>query len=1297
MVSIREDIKGRILLTGLHQVTVHSAEDLLRALNFGSTIRQTDATAINAKSSRSHAVFSVNLVQRRNQSQPLSAKEKRLSVPLEPTSAPENWVTIDSKLHFVDLAGSERLKNTGASGERAREGISINAGLQSLGKVISQLSSRAPGSHVSYRDSKLTRLLQDSLGGNAITYMIACVTPAEFHLGETLNTVEYAKRARGIQSRPRIQQTSDESDKQALIDRLRAEVAFLRDQIRNSQDGGREGDAPQERLERQNEREIELQNHLLDSQESYSALSQRHAKLISEIARTRDDASLETPTTNGTMGESAVERLKRSNSFAEAVEQVVLEYEKTIVSLEASLSKTRSTLSTTESNLLERESRCVYVETINQQLHSRLQKALDREASTETYLSDLEAKLDSQNSGDDQNAAVLVELRKELARIREIESGNEEYIATLEERLAEREQDLELLQREVSRLEHVVERQRSLGKLDTLLNDLDSARSINKPIENGYHKEALSQAKDGVPKDHEAFRQSLKLAIETPIPESDEEEEGENPPLMTPKSNRIVSIQHDVQTPPQSPAQFKTVADKLGNVSQELSDLRVEHESTVNDYEILAAKFDEALRQIAALQDARHQRGNSPLSPATSASDTARPTSFLEHARVHNLKDVGQPASRSLSLELSSAGVSPTTMGPRASGHSLYEQPPSMRESTIGDDESLNHSFQDTDFSDSPPRPRRDQDVTILHEKYIHLQQQHLDTLDLVEELKAEVQKARLSVPSSPSAIIRRKSNQTVMAIDRAHRSLASLGNIAAENFEDKPDTMQHFEVNLNTAMHELHQRSERVQVLENELATVKKEMESKMTIISGLTRERSSLSSASPMDISVVSSMRDQILQSQNEIMQLHESHAAREQELTREIELLQESLSTQARSMPGGFADGETYISSKELDERTSKLHEEVLEWQSRHQSVLGSLEETERKHVTIAGQLEAQLKSMEEAHLQAQKEAETQTRSLAAMTSSYEQQSQQHAIELESLNANIENHKATIDTQSKTIANLKELYVAANEQVEESRRFREATRDQFDSHRQQVTLLEEQIAQHQSAVEFHKHGLRSLHGSHSKELDNMRSTILHQAEADSKAQIAELSTRHQEQLAKVREEADINLRQTSHELQNQILDLEASMAASRSKEANLAGGVKLEDLQATFAASESAKAAAEAALLRSQAALDELDKTKAALTRSQAAFNELDKAKTELARQLQDSREKEERAARLVQELEGQLNNSYEDTRVTSGRLSQIQSAKDKELMEARAATSKAREEIEMLQRRLETLEVHCFPPV
>lgn len=109
-VSIREDTKGRILLTGLHQITIDSIEDLLGALNFGSSIRQTDATAINAKSSRSHAVFSLNLVQRKNKLETVTGREKRLSMPLEALTGNDNLITVDSKLHFVDLAGSERLK-----------------------------------------------------------------------------------------------------------------------------------------------------------------------------------------------------------------------------------------------------------------------------------------------------------------------------------------------------------------------------------------------------------------------------------------------------------------------------------------------------------------------------------------------------------------------------------------------------------------------------------------------------------------------------------------------------------------------------------------------------------------------------------------------------------------------------------------------------------------------------------------------------------------------------------------------------------------------------------------------------------------------------------------------------------------------------------------------------------------------------------------------------------------------------------------------------------------------------------
>ncbi|XP_024461603.1 kinesin-like protein KIN-4A isoform X2 [Populus trichocarpa] len=110
-----------------------------------------------------------------------------------------------AKLHLVDLAGSERAKRTGTDGLRLKEGIHINKGLLALGNVISALGDekkRKEGMHVPYRDSKLTRLLQDSLGGNSKTVMIACISPADINAEETLNTLKYANRARNIQNKP---------------------------------------------------------------------------------------------------------------------------------------------------------------------------------------------------------------------------------------------------------------------------------------------------------------------------------------------------------------------------------------------------------------------------------------------------------------------------------------------------------------------------------------------------------------------------------------------------------------------------------------------------------------------------------------------------------------------------------------------------------------------------------------------------------------------------------------------------------------------------------------------------------------------------------------------------------------------------------------------------------------------------------------------------------------------------------------------------------------------------------------
>ena len=145
---------------------------------------------------------------------------------------------IKSKFHLVDLAGSERQSKTKAEGLRLKEGININLGLLALGNVISALgedtaSNKAPR-HVPYRESKLTRLLQDSLGGNSLTLLIACVSPADSNMEETLNTLRYADRVRQIKNKPIVN-----IDPQALeLTTLRQQVQQLKSLVYQLTSGG---------------------------------------------------------------------------------------------------------------------------------------------------------------------------------------------------------------------------------------------------------------------------------------------------------------------------------------------------------------------------------------------------------------------------------------------------------------------------------------------------------------------------------------------------------------------------------------------------------------------------------------------------------------------------------------------------------------------------------------------------------------------------------------------------------------------------------------------------------------------------------------------------------------------------------------------------------------------------------------------------------------------------------------------------------------------------------------------------
>ncbi|WP_304937799.1 kinesin family protein, partial [Dubosiella newyorkensis] len=209
-------VDGETSVVGLSTHIVKSPEEITKLLLKGKENRAVGATSMNAQSSRSHSVFTIVIEQQRQEG--------------------DRTMTKMGKLHLVDLAGSERLGKTEATGQRAKEGAKINQSLLALGNVISALVTGAK--HVAYRDSKLTLLLQDSLGGNAKTVMVATLGPASYNYDETLSTLLYATRAKDIKNAPKV----NEDPKDALLGQLKAQIEALKKQLEEQNRNG--GAAP---------------------------------------------------------------------------------------------------------------------------------------------------------------------------------------------------------------------------------------------------------------------------------------------------------------------------------------------------------------------------------------------------------------------------------------------------------------------------------------------------------------------------------------------------------------------------------------------------------------------------------------------------------------------------------------------------------------------------------------------------------------------------------------------------------------------------------------------------------------------------------------------------------------------------------------------------------------------------------------------------------------------------------------------------------------------------------------------
>eukprot|EP00697_Spironema_sp_BW2_P004035 gnl/Spiro4/15435_TR8304_c0_g2_i1.p1 gnl/Spiro4/15435_TR8304_c0_g2~~gnl/Spiro4/15435_TR8304_c0_g2_i1.p1 ORF type:complete len:880 (-),score=381.47 gnl/Spiro4/15435_TR8304_c0_g2_i1:99-2651(-) len=200
-------------IKGVEEVIVQSADDIHTIMQIASTKRRVAQTCLNDRSSRSHAIFTVTVQTR------------------EAIADGEDMIKT-GKLNLVDLAGSENIERSGAVKQRAKEAGHINTSLLTLGRVINALTEGE--NYVPYRDSKLTRILQESLGGRAQTCIIATISPTLAFLEETINTLDYASRAKNIKNKPEVNM---QISKTALIKEYELEIQRLRNELEATRDG----------------------------------------------------------------------------------------------------------------------------------------------------------------------------------------------------------------------------------------------------------------------------------------------------------------------------------------------------------------------------------------------------------------------------------------------------------------------------------------------------------------------------------------------------------------------------------------------------------------------------------------------------------------------------------------------------------------------------------------------------------------------------------------------------------------------------------------------------------------------------------------------------------------------------------------------------------------------------------------------------------------------------------------------------------------------------------------------------
>lgn len=489
--------------------------------------------------------------------------------------------------------------------------------------------------HIPYRDSKLTRLLQDSLGGSATTLMIACASPVEYNLAETLNTLQYANRARNIKNRSEKNQVEEWMTTEniellrSLIGKLKNELNYLKSNRSPTTTAlmmGKDDDEEDEAYHDQRMLIADLQRQVEELDGEASVTRERNRIVEKELQRVR---RLESMVENRKQEEEDVD-------FQHLVEPVIEEYEKSVSKLESQLALTKAALNHSDIGYEEQQTKLGQLETLIRsqeqtisELRLRLGKVLEREQSNESYIHELETKLMKSANETTKDQEMLNELKNKIMKFKETDENTEQYIHSLEQRLASGDAERSRLRTCVEDLEAKIEaKERTnvelLKRLSKSTNDTSSNEKLMlkeldevnaKNLDLTKERDALQEKLDDLQENHRKSLSDKTKQDEANLLEkkngSTLESELESTSITSPtKFKNRKSFADEKETPSsiaaltliQAELRFKEENERADHLQRNYDDLQFNHAETLKELEEVLQRYHESLEQLDFLE-----------------------------------------------------------------------------------------------------------------------------------------------------------------------------------------------------------------------------------------------------------------------------------------------------------------------------------------------------------------------------------------------------------------------------------------------------------------------------------------------------------------------------------------------------------------------------------------------------------------------------------------------------------------------------------------------------------------------